>query len=83
MKIKKGLKVKVKFTLQWAMKAQRGELKYNSTLSLTRALGGGGQRYAAAALPPGKRPVTHCTGGWVGPRVGLVRDPILIFHVKN
>jgi hypothetical protein len=24
------------------------------------------------ALPPGERtPGTHCTGGWVGPRVGL------------
>jgi len=31
----------------------------------------GGQRHAPAALPPGKRPGTHCIGGWVGPRVGL------------
>jgi hypothetical protein len=29
------------------------------------------QRHAAAALPPGKRPVTHCIGGWVGPRACL------------
>ena len=29
----------------------------------------GGQRHAPAALPLGKRPGTHCTGGWVGPRV--------------
>ena len=33
-------------------------------------MGGGGQRHAPAALHPGK-PGTHCTGGWVGPRVGL------------
>ena len=31
----------------------------------------GGQRRAPAALPPGKSPGTHCTGGWVGPRAGL------------
>ena len=30
--------------------------------------------HAPAALPPGKRPVTQCTGGWVGPRgTGRVR----------
>jgi hypothetical protein len=31
----------------------------------------GGQRHAPPALPPGKRPDTHCIGGWVGPRAGL------------
>ena len=31
----------------------------------------GGQRHASAALPPRKRPGTHCVGGWVGPRTGL------------
>jgi hypothetical protein len=31
-----------------------------------------GQPHAPAALPTGKRPGTHCTGGWVGPRDGLV-----------
>ena len=45
---------------------------YSSTLSLTSALDGvGGQRHAPAALPPGKRPGTHCIGGLVGPRAGL------------
>ena len=34
-------------------------------------VGVGGQRHAPAALPPGRRPSTHCTGRWVGPRVGL------------
>jgi len=31
----------------------------------------GGQRHAPAALAPGKRPGTHCIGGWVGPMAGL------------
>jgi hypothetical protein len=31
-----------------------------------------GQLHVPAALPPGKEPpVTHWTGGWVGPRAGL------------
>jgi hypothetical protein len=30
-----------------------------------------GQRHAPAALPPGKRSVTHFIGEWVGPRAGL------------
>jgi len=30
-----------------------------------------GQRHAPAPLPQGKKPVTHCIGGWVGPRAGL------------
>jgi hypothetical protein len=31
----------------------------------------GGQHHAPAALPPGKRPGTHCIGGWVDPMAGL------------
>ena len=31
----------------------------------------GGQRHTPSALPPGKRPGTHCLRGWVGPRAGL------------
>jgi hypothetical protein len=31
----------------------------------------GGQLHAPATLPPGKRPGTHCVGGWMGPRAGL------------
>jgi hypothetical protein len=34
-------------------------------------MGVGGQNHAPAALTPGKRPGTHCIGGWVGPRAGL------------
>ena len=36
-------------------------------------MGVSGQRHAPAALPPGKRPGTHCVGGWVGPQAGLDR----------
>ena len=34
-------------------------------------MGMGGQHHAPAALPPGKKPGIHCTGGWVGPKAGL------------
>ena len=34
-------------------------------------MGLGGQRHAPAVLPPGKRPGTHCIGGWLGLRTGL------------
>jgi hypothetical protein len=33
--------------------------------------GVGGQGQAPVILPQGKRPGTHCTGDWAGPRVGL------------
>jgi len=39
---------------------------------MTAALEGvSGQQHAPAALYPWQRPGTRCTGGWVGPRVGL------------
>ena len=48
------------------------EYMYSSTLSLTSGLDGVGcQHHALAALPPGKRPGTPCTGGWVGLTAGL------------
>ena len=31
----------------------------------------GGQCHIPATLPPGKRPGTHCIGGWVGHRASL------------
>jgi len=34
-------------------------------------MGVGGQHHAPAALASGKRPCTHCIGGWVGTRAGL------------
>jgi hypothetical protein len=55
-----------------------GEQKYISTLPLTPELfvSVGGQGHAPAALspphPPGKRPGTHCIGGWVGAPKGPV-----------
>ena len=59
------------------MKAQRGSLYSFFNLG-TRWLGGGGggrgggcQQHASATLLPGKRPGTHCTGGWVGPTASL------------
>jgi hypothetical protein len=36
-------------------------------------MGVGGQRHIPATLRPCKWPVTHCKGGWVGPRAGLDR----------
>jgi len=50
-----------------------GEKEWNiSTLSLTSTKRGvGGQRHTPTALPPRKRPGTHCTACWVGPRAGL------------
>ena len=33
-------------------------------------MGVDGQRHASVALPPGKRPVNPCIGGWLGPRAG-------------
>jgi len=51
------------------------ELRYSFTLCLTAALDEVGcSANAPAALPPGKRHVTHCTAGWVGPRAKLERD---------
>jgi hypothetical protein len=42
---------------------------YSSYSFLTALDGVSGQRHAPAALYP--QGMTHCTGGWVGPRAGL------------
>jgi hypothetical protein len=34
-------------------------------------MGVGGKRHVPEVLPPGKRPIIHFAGGWVGPRAGL------------
>ena len=47
-------KVKVNFTLEQATKAQRGSRGMALLFSLTSVLDGGVQRYAPAALSPGK-----------------------------
>ena len=65
-------KVKGKILHRTGHEGPEGEYRYSSTLSWTLALDGvGGQIHAPAALPPGRRPGTHCIGGWVGPRAGL------------
>jgi hypothetical protein len=38
-----------------------------------------GQRQASAALPSGKRPGTHCTGGWMGSGTGVAS--ILLYSI--
>ena len=50
------------------------EREANSTLSLTSALDGVKWTMPRPRrfIPRGKRPGTHRTGGWVGPRAGLV-----------
>jgi hypothetical protein len=48
-----------------------GEQRYSSTLYLTSGLDGvDGRHNAPTILTPGKTR-TQCTGGWVGPKVGL------------
>ena len=50
----------------------QGVERYRCTLSLTLALDGGvWSAPRSGRFTPGKRPDTHCTGGWVGPKNGL------------
>ena len=45
---------------------------YNSTLSLTPALNGGGWSTPhRGGFTPGERSGTHCIGGWAGPSAVL------------
>jgi len=53
------------------MKTDSGSKGYSSTFAPRRWMELGGQRYSPATLPPEKRAGTHCTGRWVGPRVGV------------
>jgi hypothetical protein len=69
---RRKVKVKVKFTLATIHKGPEMEKMYSFTLSLTSARDRGGlSTPPPAALPSGERPGTHCTGGWVGLKVGL------------
>ena len=64
------VKVKVKFTLEQAMKAQRGSTLLYSFLNLST-------RWSwvvnatSQPLYSQERPSTHCIGVWVGPRASL------------
>ena len=64
------VKVKVKFTLEQATKAQSGRRGIVLFFNLGARSG-----WVVNATPrppyPRERPDTHCIGGWVGPRVGL------------
>jgi hypothetical protein len=52
---------------------------YSCTLSLTlHQMRVGGQCHTPDTLRLGKRPGTHCIGGWVGPRAGLGKWKILL-----
>jgi hypothetical protein len=66
-----GIKVKVKFTLEQATKAQRGSgVKLYSFFNLGTRCG-----WVVNAMPRQlyfrEKHGTSCTGGWVGPRAGL------------
>ena len=60
---------KVQLTLEHALKADEGVLRYSSILSFNFDSRCGGQRHTPAALLTGMTPDTRCTGGWMGPRV--------------
>ena len=47
------------------------EVLLYSFFNLGARWGGDGRHHTPAALSPGKRPRTYCTGGWIGPRAGL------------
>jgi hypothetical protein len=49
---------------------EAAELQVCSFFNLGARWGLGGERHAPAALPPGRKPSTHCTRGWVGPMAG-------------
>ena len=50
------------------------EQRYSSTLSLTSTPDRGGwSTRRPGRFTPGKKPGTHCIGGWVGLRAGLDR----------
>jgi len=64
------VKVKVKFTLEQATKAQRGSRGIALLFNLSTRWGVWSMQLPSH-FTPGKRPGTHCIGGWVGPRASL------------
>jgi hypothetical protein len=59
---------KAEFILEQATKAQCGS---RASLLFLQPQWVGSQHHVLATLPPGKRPSTHHTGGWEGPRASL------------
>ena len=67
-----SLKVKVKFTLEQATKAQKGGVDiYLYSFSNLGVRWKGVVNATPRPLYPRERLDTHCTGGWVGLRAGL------------
>jgi hypothetical protein len=72
-----GIK-KIKVTLVQALRLCTGRTAHRESRGIALLIhdqstrgGWGGQRHALVTLYPRKRPGTHCTEGWVGPRPGL------------
>jgi hypothetical protein len=66
-----GIGLRVMFTPEQAIKVQRGEQRYSSTLSLTSALDGSGWLTPRSGrFTPWKKPGTHGIGRWVAVRAG-------------
>ena len=67
----KYIKVKVKVNLGQATKAQRGSRGIALLFNLSARWGRWSAPRPGRTLPQGKRPATHCIGGWVKPRDGM------------
>ena len=66
------VKKKVKFTLKQVLKTQRRSRSIVLLFVLNGVVDGGGwSAPRPGRFTPQKRPGTHCTGGWVGPRAGV------------
>jgi len=65
------LKVKVKFILEQATKAQSGKAVYLYSSFNLGARWGWVVNATPRQLYPQERPITHGIGGWVGSRTGL------------
>ena len=72
-----GVKVKVKVTLVQALRLCTGRTAHRGSRGIAIHFHDHGTRRGerSASRPgrslPRERPMTHCTGGWVGPRAGL------------
>jgi hypothetical protein len=46
-------------------------------------MGVGGYCHATAVLRPGKRPATHCTGGWVDPELAWAGENNFAIGIRS